>query len=105
MAALNHRITLQTPSTTENAFGETGTTWADTLIVWAQVEPLRGREYFAAQQVNAEVTHKVTMRYTHGIVPTMRIKYGLRYFDITSIINPVSTNRMLTVMAVERNPS
>ncbi|TGE33172.1 phage head closure protein [Desulfosporosinus sp. Sb-LF] len=31
--------------------------------IWASIEPLSGREYYAAQQVNAEITHRIKIRY------------------------------------------
>jgi len=47
------------------------------------------------------VTHRIRIRYRTGVIPAMRIKYGTRYFNINSVINPNSDNRMLDILATE----
>lgn len=83
---LRHRITLQERVASKDSFGAEMETWKDISTVWAMVEPLSGREYFAAQQVNAEVTTKVTIRYIKSIKPEMRVVFEDRVFDILSVI-------------------
>jgi len=58
--------------------------WVDFDTVWAAVEPIRGREYFAAAAVNAESTIRVRIRYRKGITSDMRVKYGDRLLEIIS---------------------
>lgn len=41
--------------------------------VWASIEPLSGREFFAAQQVQADVTHRVRIWYLAGVKSDMRV--------------------------------
>ena len=61
--ALRRRITFQTRDVSVDSFGQQVTTWADAFTVWASIEPLSARELFAAQAVQSEVSHKVTVRY------------------------------------------
>jgi SPP1 family predicted phage head-tail adaptor len=82
----NRRVTLQTKSTTRAANGEEVVTWGDTATVWAFVEPLRGREFFAGAQMTDAVDYRVTVRYRTGVVREMRVKYGTEYLDIVSVI-------------------
>ena len=65
-------------------------------------EPIRGREWWEAQHENAEVTHRIKCRYTRGITPNMRIKYGNTFFDIQSVIDPSMRNISLEIMATQR---
>jgi len=58
---LRHRITFQQATETYNDVGEPVTTWADYKTVWAEVKPIKGEEYWASKQINAEVTHRVTV--------------------------------------------
>lgn len=97
---LNRKITfreltiVQDPNT-----GEMIETWTDFVSVFAKVEPLLGREYFAAAAVQAEDTTKFTMRYRGDIDPTMRIAFDGNEYDIQSIQNVRSGNRESLIYA------
>lgn len=102
-AHLRQRITIEQYTVTDrNEIGGEVKDWAPVATVWASVEPIRGREFFAAQQVNAEVTHKVTTRFHAGITPKMRVKYGARVLEIQSVIDPQERHLFLELMCVER---
>lgn len=98
---LRHKITLQTATETRDTDGSIINTWADTATVRAAVEPLVGREYWAAQQVNAERTVKFHIWYRSGVTPKMRVSYDSRTFDIKSVINVNERNRELVLMCEE----
>ena len=98
---LRHRVKIQAPFK-DNAPGSGEITWNDYATVWASIEPLRGREFFEALQVNAEVTGKVIMRYLAGVSPDMRILHGNRVFEILSIIDVEERHRELQLMVTER---
>lgn len=90
--SLRHRVTLQRQ---ELVFGEFGAplhnkVWKDVATVWASVEAVNGREFFASQQVQSEVTHKVTIRFLPGVTADMRIVHGGRVFGIVA---PLPDNR------------
>jgi SPP1 family predicted phage head-tail adaptor len=83
---LKHRIELQTPSKSQNSFGEWIETFATVATVWAAIIPLTGSKYLAAKQANSDVSGTVYIRYRSDIVPTMRLKYGNRILKIVSVI-------------------
>lgn len=97
---LDQRITLQNRSVTQDTFGQDITVWVDVLTVWAQVQALRGREFFAAAQVQQEKTLKVRIRYRSDVSPTWRFIWQGRVHDITSVI-PVGRKEMLELMCHE----
>lgn len=99
---LRHRITLQTPTLTQDSLGVVSETWSDTATVYAQIEAISGREFFDAARVNAEVTHRVRIRHRPGIVPAMRVLAGDRTLDIHSVLDVDGRKRELTLMCVER---
>ena len=70
---MTHRVTLQRPSASVDSLGQRVETWATVTAVWANVEPLRGREFFAAGAINSEAQVKVRMRYRAGVTPAMRV--------------------------------
>jgi SPP1 family predicted phage head-tail adaptor len=100
--SLRHRVIVQEYVETLNSYGESVKTWSELTQVDAAVEPLAGREYFHAQQTKADVTHKVTMRYTPYVAPAMRIVFGTRIFHIASVRNADERGIMLELICKEQ---
>lgn len=102
---LRNKVTLQRRAETRNAVGEIEVAYVDVLDAWASIEPILGREYFAAQQVQADVTTRIRVRYMPEAQPTMRIKfvsdYGspevVDYYDIEGV-QPVNERRQETIL-------
>lgn len=82
---LDRLITIEQPVDVQGVAGGATETWSTFQQVWSQVLPLRGREYFAAQQVNAEVDATFRIRWIAGVTPKMRIDYGGVKYDIQHI--------------------
>ena len=77
---LSHRITFYARSVTRDAMGGETVTWVEQDQDWADVLPLQGREYFAAQQVEAELTIRFRVRYRSDVTEAWRIEWeGKRY--------------------------
>jgi len=66
--------------------------------VWARVEPLSGRELFQAQQIQASINTRFTIRHITGITPKMRISYDSKNYQIESVINTNEQNREIQLM-------
>lgn len=98
---LRHRVTIQALSAQRDDHGGIVETWVPVLSVWASVEPLRSQEIFRAQQVDARLTHRVTMRYQAGLTSAMRLVHNHRVLLIISIANPDERNRMVEILAME----
>lgn len=98
--ALRHRITIQGRTADKNNYNEL-TDWQDVLTTQAAINTLSGREFFAAEQTQSEVTHKITIRYKPGIKPSMRVQFGARNFDIMYVQNFEERNVELTLMCRE----
>lgn len=96
---LDQRVQLQTRSVTQDAVGQDVITWATQATVWAQVQALRGREFFAAAQVQQEQTLKVRIRYRAGIDATWRLLWRGVAHDITGVV-PVGRQEMLELMCL-----
>lgn len=93
---LNHRITFQI----QNLDSEEEE-WNDIVTTWASINPISGREYYQAETINSDLTHKVRLRYRKGITPDMRILYKDRIFNIVSVINEYEKNTMFQLMCRE----
>ena len=101
---LRHKIDIQQFTTTKDSYGEDIKTWASYHKTFAEIRPLRGREYFDEQQIVPEVDNKIIIRYKSGIAPTMRIVWGDRTYEIRSVTNFDERNVMQEILAVE-NPT
>ena len=98
---LRHKVTIKSREASQDEYGEVTYTWSTAARAWANIEPLAGRELLHAQQVNAELTHRVTMRYMSGVDPTDRIAFGSRTLEVVSVINPDERNKELVLLCKE----
>lgn len=97
-AMLLQRVTLQQRTVGVDSLGQDLTTWADVAQVWALVEPLRGREYFAAGQAQAPVDVRITIRWRAGLLPAMRVVYGAVAYDIAAVIDVENAHHTIELM-------
>jgi SPP1 family predicted phage head-tail adaptor len=98
---LRHQVTIQSITSTPDAYGGSVDSWIDVATVWASVEPLQGRELVAAQSVSAETTTKITMRYRSDITAAHRITFEGKFYNLLSLIDPELKHRELIIMASE----
>lgn len=98
---LRHYVDLQSSDDVPNEFGEIEKTWSTFASVWASIEPLSGRELLQYQQLNAELSHRIVIRYNSSITPKCRIVYDARIFDINVIKNPDERNIFLELLCKE----
>lgn len=82
---LRTRAQLQDPVEVTGDEGEIDRTWLTVGSRWIDVEPLSGREYWMAQQVNSQVTHKVRMRYERGV--TNKQRFLLSQYENGAVLN------------------
>jgi SPP1 family predicted phage head-tail adaptor len=99
---LRHRITIEAPTASQDEYGEPIPTWAPLFTVWAAREDLAGREYFAAAQIQSEVTTKFRIRHRDGITAKMRVNDGGRLYDIAAVQDPEGRGRELILLCVRR---
>lgn len=99
---LRHRVVIEHFTTVRLPTGTVREDWSPFATRWASIEPIRGREYWAAAQTQAEVTHTIRMRFTDGVTPDMRIRYGERIFEIVVVRNLDEENRITEILAMEK---
>lgn len=86
---LRHRVKVYDKGTiTRNGTGEEIPAY-DALVatVWAAVEPLSGREFIEATQVQADVTFRIRVRHRSDIRPEMRVVEGAHTYQIESVLD------------------
>lgn len=98
---LRHRITIQRPIETQGSTGEMSVIWSDFADVAASIEPLRGREFWAAKEIQAQVSTRIRIRYCEGVTPKMQVQFGAKKYLIDSVIDPEERHIQMDLMCVE----
>ena len=83
---LDQRVTIERFTAEQDELGGVIEHWAPLATVWA-VEPLNGREFFAASTTLAEVTTRIRVRYRAGLTVLDRINHEGVLHNIVSTIN------------------
>ena len=82
---LDRLIVIEVDTPTRSASGEEKENWTTLATVWADVRPLRGREFFDAAAVQSEIDTKFRIRWRSDLTTAMRINYDGQLYDIHSI--------------------
>ncbi len=103
---LRKSVRFQTRDTSVDSFGQQVTTWIDAFSTRASIEPLTVREQFAAQAVQSEISHRITVRYRPELanptsVAAMRVVYGTRVFNIIGALNIDERHAIVEISATE----
>src|SRR6266403_3642030 len=103
---LRHRVVVEQQAQTQDSFGGQPLTWSTVATDWGDINPLSGREREAAQAINVEISHEITIRYQSGFadpkaMAAYRLRYGSRLFNIHGTLNVDERNREITVLAGE----
>lgn len=98
---LRRRITIQKPIPSVDREGLPTIAWQDVATVHAAVEPINGREFFQAGAEISQISTRIRIRYLSGILPTMRVLYGMRVFNIRTSIDIDDRHREIHLMCQE----
>ena len=101
---LNARITIEQPTDTQNAVGDTVQTWAVLDTVAAEYVPLRGQEAVVADAMQASITCKFRIRWRDDVTAIMRIKWDGRIYNIKGPPIPLGRRETLELMAEAVGP-
>ena len=105
---LRELITIKEKVVTLNAYGEEEIVWiaiTNGSDIPAGVEPISGKEYFEAKQINESISTKIIIRYMTGINSAMRIYHGSDEYEILSPpIDAGTRKRQLEIMCSLVNP-
>lgn len=103
---LRHRVVLQRFNGTVDDYGDArqdvDANWEPVATVWAAVDPVAGREFYANYQAQAELSHKVSVRYRSDVRAGMRVLLeGSRRLEIESVIDWEERHEHLLLMCRE----
>lgn len=108
---LRHRITLNTVSTVQDAYGQIGDALHEQALVpfvtiWGEVKDVSGRELLGSGELHTQITTRIKCRFYPGItesmVATVSMDQVTRSFDILAVTDPEGRRRTLELECRER---
>lgn len=96
---LNQRVTVLHKVVVRDALGGEGaSSWAPVFQAWAEVEPMRMREYLAARAGQVDLTCRICLRYRAGVTADMRVQHGAAVYEIVEIVDPFAKHETLEIL-------
>lgn len=107
---LRHKVTIQQRVETQDASGEVLESYTGFLTTFASIEALSGRELFAAQQVQSEVSTRIRIGFRPGVKETMRVLHTIDHgspeevdvYDIQAVLPDRTGRREVQLLCVKR---
>lgn len=100
--AYNVPLVYELPTVTRNDSNEAIDTFITVATVWADIDPVSGREYFAGAAIQNDATLKIKIRHRRDITTRGRFRNGNRIYAITAVINVKERNRELICLCREK---
>lgn len=104
---MRHQVRLEVRSSTQDAAGEPVHTWSLFAERRASFEQMPGRELWGSEQRLGRAPTIFRVRYIPGVVPSMRLIWLGRLFDVVSVTDPdgLRVEQVLTCLEqVEQSP-
>jgi SPP1 family predicted phage head-tail adaptor len=95
---LTHKVALERRVETQSASGAPIPSWTPVATVWAEVEPMTGKEYLRADQIQAGVQSTCRIRWRDDVVPTMRVVFKGVAYNIQAVLADPRFARHLTLL-------
>lgn len=89
-------------TTVENEIGEDVQVPTLHSQLWADVKPLRGKEFIEAQKTASELQYRITTRYRKGIDPSMEVRWDGRRLNINAVIDVSGREESMELMCTEK---
>ncbi|MEI6317419.1 MAG: phage head closure protein [Pseudomonadota bacterium] len=95
---MREQVTLRQKSVTRDAMGGEVLTWSDFATVWAEAQPISGREFVALRAAQSEISIRFRMRYLAGVNTSMMVRWGGEDYDVLEAINVRGRDRELELL-------
>lgn len=101
---LNKIVTIEQPIDSIDPSGAPIITYSLFIRRYASIVPLNGSEFFASQQLTANISLRFRLRFdskAEQITPKHRVVWNKRTYDIQAVINPMQANKEILLMCEE----
>jgi SPP1 family predicted phage head-tail adaptor len=86
-----------------DGMGGGSSTWGDAIMLWANIDPISGKERLQMQLQNTDIAYMITVRWCdYNITAKSRMKYDNRVFNLHYVINEGEDNYYLQMAASEQ---
>lgn len=100
---LNERVALQAQVLTQDTgSGVVSSPWQTVKTVWGQIDHLSAREMMAAANTSAQYVARIKIRYTPGVVPSMRAVVNGVAYDIHGVLPDNRSGKEYLTLPVSR---
>lgn len=82
---LRERVTIQQSTDVIAESGQVEKTWSAYALEYAEIKTPTGRDFFASDKFNANVSHVVRIHWNSGVTEKMRVLWGTRILNIVFI--------------------
>ena len=97
---LRNRIDIYRKTTIITAIGSDKEVYVKIKTIYAEIRPLRGKEYLESVQLEHKISYKITIRFT-DIDETDYVCYKNKFFDIESVIDIENRHENIELMCNE----
>ena len=101
---LRYPITIESPSTTQDSFGQPTDTWNTVCSPWADITAVTSKEVYAlGAGFTSQVTHKIVIRFNPSVCieAGYRVLYRNRTFLVQAVTDPDEQRAQLNLMCLE----
>ena len=100
---LRHRVQLQVPLEDRDDLGGVRTVWMTMDELWADIEPLKGKEVFEAASIEGRLSHRITLRAYAGFDTRWRLVWPEqdRAFQVYSAKDVQERHRVTELLCME----
>lgn len=99
--ALRHSIKVQRQSYVSDGAGGGVNTWTDYATIKAFIKPISGNERLFSQRLEANVTHRIFIRYRGDLTTKDRLNFNGRLMQIRALVNLEEANKFIEIYAEE----
>jgi SPP1 family predicted phage head-tail adaptor len=104
IGALRQRFTLEAPVEVSDGAGGMSLSYTPVATLWGFITARNGYEIWAADRVEQNVSHQITLRYRAGVTAAHRLTLGARRFNIIAVADPDGLKKHLLCQVEEVTP-
>jgi SPP1 family predicted phage head-tail adaptor len=101
LSELSHRVRIEAPVRTPDDAGGATLTWALQAEAYAAIRDVSGHESLDHDRLAGHVTHSIWFRHRTDLTTTHRLMFGVRRFDIRSVLDRDGRRRFLECLCEE----
>lgn len=100
---LRHEMVMEDPVRAADALGGQIVTWTEVATLWAHLEPATANPVDRADAEEAEITHRIVLRFDARVWRGRRLRKGGRIFAIRAVRDLDETGRYLLCLTREES--